>query len=426
MMQASFRLAGIVIPLLLVIFSGGCNQAPPAGQEKKPAEVVVTTPITGQVVDFEEFTGRTDALKTVEIRARVSGFIMTAPFKEGDLVKEGDLLFQIDPRTYQATFNQADARLKQAVADRDLQEKNTIRVRRLIEGQVISQEDYDTTVATLEKSKATVGSIEADRDMAQLYLEFTQVTAPLTGRISRRLVDPGNLVVADNTPLTVIVADSTLYVYFDVDERTYLDLVGKASPDRGSWFKGLQFPVVMRLANEEEFTHKGTIDFIDNRVNAATGTIRMRGVFDNASGILRPGLFVRIRLPIGKPYEAILISGEALLSDQGRKFIYIVNDKNEVVYRQVTPGQEIHGLTVIKNGLSKGERVIVSGMQRVKQGVQVQVKVQEPPEPPASSLVQLLRPQPAMQAAKQPDQDAGKSKEGEIRRQGSGTATGGN
>jgi RND family efflux transporter MFP subunit len=399
--------AGISVALLAAVLAAGCNHAPPAGQDKKAVEVVATTPITGEVADYEDFTGRLEALMTVDIRARATGFVMTAPFKEGDLVKEGDLLFLIDPRTYQATLNQAEANLKQAAADRNLQEKNSSRARRMIEGRSMSQEDYDTTLATFDKSRATVGAMEAARDMAKLYLEFTRVTAPLSGRISRRFVDPGNLVTADNTILTTIVSGDSMYAYFDVDERTYLDLMDTASPGAGSWLAGLQFPVLMRLANQEEFKYKGTINFIDNRVNAATGTIRMRGVFDNPSGILKPGLFVRIRLPIGKPYEATLISAEALLSDQGRKYVYVVNDNNEVVYRPVTPGQETHGLSVIKKGLSKGERVIVSGMQRVKQGTHVQVKMQEPPQPPPSSLVQLLKSPSTVQAAKQPDKERG-------------------
>jgi RND family efflux transporter MFP subunit len=420
--------AGILIALLAVALAVGCNEAPPAGQEKKTVEVIATTPITSEVADYQDFTGRLDALMSVDIRARVTGFVMTAPFKEGDMVNEGDLLFQIDPRTYQATLNQAEANLKQAVADRNLQEKNSVRARRLVEGRSISQEDYDTTVATFDKSGATVGAMEAARDMARLYLDFTRVTAPLTGRISRRFVDPGNLVMADNTVLTTIVAGDSLYAYFDIDERTYLELMDTASPGGGSWLAGLQFPVLMRLANQEEFKDRGTINFIDNRVNATTGTIRVRGVFDNASGILKPGLFVRIRLPIGKPYEATLISSEALLSDQGRKYVYIVNDHNEVVYRPVTPGQETHGLAVIKKGLSRGDRVIVSGMQRVKQGAQVQVKMREPPKPPASSLVQLFKSQPTVQVEKQPDKANGGKETGrktETRKEAAGAIPGG-
>jgi multidrug efflux system membrane fusion protein len=401
------RVAGIAL-LAGVVSLGmvaGCNQGPPAAPQKKAPEVVVTTPITAEVADYQDFTGRLDALKTVEIRARVSGFVMSAPFKEGDLVHEGDLLFQIDPRTYQATYDQTKANVAQAIADRNLQEKNTYRAKRMIESRSIAQEDYDTTLATYEKSKATVGSVEAARDIAKLYLDFTHVTAPLSGRISRRLVDPGNLIIADTTPLTTIVSDNPLYAYFDVDERTYLELMESTDSKQSSWLSGAQFPVMMRLANEEEFTHKGNVNFIDNRVNATTGTIRMRGVFENPAGVLKAGLFVRIRLPIGKPYQGIMISGEALQSDQGKKYVFIVNKDNKVKYRQVTVGQEINGLSVIKKGLSPGDRVIISGMQRVRAEMEVQVKNQPPPKAPGMPLVALLRMEVSPQAAKNADTD---------------------
>ena len=412
--------------LLALILVAGCDQTRPAAQNKKPIEVVVTTPITSEVADYQDFTGRLDALKTVDIRARVSGFVMTAPFKEGDVVHEGDLLFQIDERTYRATYNQAEANLRQAIADRNLQEKNTYRAKRMIEGRSMSMEDYDTTLATYEKSKATVGSMEAARDMAKLYLDFTKVTAPLSGRISRRLVDPGNLIVADNTMLTTIVADNTLYAYFDVDERTYLDLMGTTAPGQASWLAGLQFPVMMRLANEEDFTRTGTVNFVDNRVSANSGTIRMRGLFENPTGVLKPGLFVRIRLPIGTPYKAVLIPDEALLSDQGRKYVYVVNNKNEVVYRPVSLGQEIQGLRVIKKGLSMGEKVIVSGMQRVRQGAEVSTKDQKPPKAPPSPLARLLTSAFPSQAAKKPDKEAGGQGEKETKKEGPGSAQAGN
>jgi multidrug efflux system membrane fusion protein len=387
--SSSITTRGLLL-LLALLATTGCNEAARPQEAKKAIEVIATTPITDEVTDFQDFTGRLDALKTVDIRARVSGFVMTAPFKEGDVVHEGDLLFQIDRRTYEASFNQAEANVKQAIAERNLMDKNTIRARKMIEGRSLSQEDYDTTVANLEKSKATVGSMEAARDMAKLYLDFTRVTAPLTGRVSRRLVDPGNLVTADSTILTTIVADDTLYAYFDVDERTYLDLLETASPGASSLRTELKFPVLMRMANEEKFARTGTINFIDNRVNANSGTIRMRAVFDNTGSLLKPGLFVRIRLPIGHPYNAVLIPDEALMSDQGRKYVYVVNEKNEVKYCSVEPGQEIQSLRVIKKGLNLGDRVIISGMQRVKQNATVKVEMRDPPKPPGSSLGRLL------------------------------------
>jgi RND family efflux transporter MFP subunit len=375
----------VLAPFAAILLSG-CSQPAPASHEKKAVEVVVTTPHKDMVTDYQDFTGRLDALKTVDIRARVSGFITQAPFKEGDFVHEGDLLFEIDRRPYQANLNQAEANLRQAEADRNLQEKQASRAKRLIVSSSIGREEYDTMVATFEKSKATVGSMEAARDLSKLYLDYTRVTAPLSGRISRRNVDPGNLVNADATVLTTIVSDTPLYAYFDVDERTYLDLVALAKKGGSSWLGKLEFPVQMQLANETTFSHSGTINFIDNRVNATTGTIRMRGVFDNVDGQLKPGLFVRIRLPIGSPYQAVIVPDETLLSDQGKKYVYVVDEKDQVVYRPVTPGQEIKGMRVIKQGLSGDERVILSGMQRVRPGAQVQIKA--PGNAPSASAHQ--------------------------------------
>jgi RND family efflux transporter MFP subunit len=288
-------------------------------------------------------------------------------------------------------LDQAEANVKVAIADRNLQLRNSQRAQKMIQSQSIAREDYDTMMATEEKARANVGAAEAARDLAKLNLEYTRVIAPLSGRISRRFVDPGNLINADTTILTTIVSDRQLYAYFDVDERTYLDLLASAKQGQSSWLAGLQFPVLMSLANEgNKFTHVGKVNFIDNRVNATTGTIRMRGVFDNSAGLLKSGLFVRIRLPIGNPYQTLLIAAEALQSDQGRSYVYVIDDQNVVNYRPVKVGQELEGLRVIKEGLADGERVIVSGMQRVRPGSEVEVKLQPPPKAPQSPLVQLL------------------------------------
>jgi RND family efflux transporter MFP subunit len=389
--------SGAILAILLV---AGCDSTPPP-QAAKKVKVVVTEPISDTVMDYQDFTGRLEAVKTVEIRARVSGYATEIPFKEGDEVEEGQLLFQIDPRPYKADLNLAEANFKVAVADRKLMENNATRAKQLIATNGISREDYDTAMASLEKSGASVGAAEAARERAKLYLDYTRVTAPLSGRISRRFVDPGNLVNADNTMLTTIVTEKPMFAYFDVDERTYLDLLATIAPGQKTWIDGLKLPVLMRLANEPDFRKDrvGVVDFVDNRVIATTGTVRMRGVFDNPSGMLKAGLFVRIRLPIGSPYESILIPDEAIQSDQERKYVWIVNSSNEVEYRSVKLGQAIQELRAIKasdpgkegkEGLAKGERVIVSGMQRVRKGIQVDATMQPPPAPPGSPLVRLL------------------------------------
>jgi RND family efflux transporter MFP subunit len=394
--------------VLVATLASGCGSGQATEKKNKPLEVTVTSPITDEVTDYQDFTGRLSAVKSVDIRPRVSGYVTKAEFKEGDLVKEGDVLFVIDPSTYKADLNQARANLKLAEAERNVMERNAGRAQRLIGRSAVAQEDYETIMATLEKDRATVDAMEASRDRAKLYVDWTTVKAPISGRVSRRLVDPGNLVNADNTILTTIVTENPQYAYFDVDERTYLNLVGSRSSASPEWLTSLHFPVLMRLSNEDDFTHLGTVDFIDNQVSATTGTIRMRGVFQNPKGLLRAGLFARIRLPLGTPYKAILVSDEALQSDQGRKFVYVVkpgkNKQGETVhvveYRRVIPGQAVGGLRVIKapekgkegkEGLSEGEQVIVIGQQRVRPEMEVTVKKQPPPERPEPPFGKLLR-----------------------------------
>jgi RND family efflux transporter MFP subunit len=373
----------------LLLWAAGCGSAPKPGSGDKSIDVETAQPVTGQVVDFEEFTGRLDALKTTDIRARVSGYVTDAPFKEGDEVHEGDLLFKIDPQTYEADLNQAEANLKLAEADSRLQQKIANRNQMLDKTQSVSREEYETAAATAEKAKATVKSMEAVRNRAKLYVGWTKVTAPWTGRISRRLVDPGNLVNADNTVLTTMVTDDPLYAYFDVDERTYLNLM-ETHASKATSLGNSDSPVVFRLANESDFSRIATVNFIDNRVNAATGTIRMRGIFNNETKTLKSGLFVRIRLPIGVPYQAILVRDEAVLSDQGRKYVFVVDEHNKVVYRPVTIGQETGGWRVVKEGVKLDDKVIIAGMQRVREGSLVRPTEKQPPKPSESRLVQLL------------------------------------
>jgi RND family efflux transporter MFP subunit len=398
------RRLGFVAALLATILAAGCHRADNS-RGPKTVEVVVTTPIVDEVTDYQDFTGRLEALKTVDVRPRVSGYVQKihlgegGQIREGEFVHKGEPLFEIDPETYQADLDLAEANLRQAEAERALQMKNCARGRQLIGSGSISKEEFDQVLANRDKAVATVGSMKAARDRAKLYLGFTHVTAPIDGRVSRRQVDPGNLVNADTTILTTIVTENPVYAYFDVDERTYLELGAVTSARSTSWFSALKFPVLMRVANEDEFTQKGEVNFLDNRLNANTGTVRMRGVFQNPRGILKSGLFVRIRLPLGIPYKTLLIPDEAILSDQGKKYVYVVNDKDEVEYRSVSLGQAIQGLRAIKaaqkgnegkEGLLAGDRVIVSGMQRVRAKLHVEVKMQEPPKAPKSSLTKLL------------------------------------
>lgn len=413
---------GLLAALLATAAAVGCKGAPMA-KKSKTVEVVVAKPVVGEITDFQDFTGRMDALKSVDIRPRVSGYITDAPFVEGDLVKEGDTLFQIDKRPYEHDLHQAEANLKQAEADAVLQNRRAQRGLTLVRSNsnAITVEDYDQLVAARDKAIATVGSMRAALDRAKLNLEFTKVVAPplrdddgkpLVGRVSRRMVDPGNLVNADQSILTSLVSIDPMYAYFDVDERTYLELAEITGNRSNSWFSVERFPVLMRLANEEKFRQKGYVNFLDNRLNANTGTVRMRGVFTNPNGVLKSGLFVRIRLPKGEPQKMLLIPSEAVLSDQGRKYVYVLRkdkDSSEVgetvKYLNVRLGQSLGGLHAVisekedekeddpKNPdqLKSYDKIIVSGMQRVKADVVVQIKEEQTREAPQSPLTKILR-----------------------------------
>jgi RND family efflux transporter MFP subunit len=382
---------------ILVVALSGCGNGQPAKVAKNP-RVVVTKPVVATVMDYQDFTGRLEAVKTVDIRSRVSGYVTQVPFKEGDIVTQGDLLFQIDVRPYHADWNQAEANLKVAIADRDLQNRNAERAKNLLPAKAISYEEYETILAAKEKSVATVGAMEAARDRAKLYVDYTRVIAPVTGRVSRRYVDPGNLINADSTVLTTIVTQDPMYAYFDVDERTYLELLDSVAPGQSSWDEKRKPPVMMKLAKAGDFDIVGIVDFVDNRVVSTSGTVKMRGVVANTGGMLKAGLFVRIRLPIGAPYPALVVPDEAILSDQERKYVWVVNSKNEVEYRSVRLGQAIHDLRALrpaekgmegKDGLTLGDQIIVSGMQRVRKGMIVDPQIQAPPPPPDMPLVAL-------------------------------------
>jgi RND family efflux transporter MFP subunit len=438
---------GILAAALVVSAAVGCKGAPMA-KKSKTVEVVVAQPVVGEITDYQDFTGRMDALKTVDIRPRVSGYIVEAPFVEGDLVKEGQTLFQIDPQPYDHDLHQAEANLKQAEADVVLQNKRAARGLQLVRSNsgAITPEDYDQLIAARDKSIATVGAMKAALERARLNRKWTSVVAPplrdddgnaLVGRISRRMVDPGNLVNADQTILTTLVSVDPMYAYFDVDERTYLELAEITGKGSNSFFSTLRFPVLMRLSTEEEFKQRGYVNFLDNRLNGNTGTVRMRGVFANPNGVLKSGLFVRIRLPKGEPHKSLLIPSEAVLSDQGRKYIYVLRKSkdsseagNTVKYLNVTLGQTIGGLQAIardkdeddpKNSeqLKSYDRVIVSGMQRVRPNAVVEIKEEQKREAPKSSLTTILRENHETAASPKSSPSAPKLKD--MERVGSGS-----
>jgi RND family efflux transporter MFP subunit len=352
----------------------GCDRqvAPAAAMSPgamPPPEVRVSLPVVREVTDYEDFTGRTDAKLTVEVRARVTGYLSKINFKDGCEVKEGDVLFEIDPGPYQADFDRALANLVLAEAHQKRLDSDYQRATSLLPRNAISREEFDKIAGDRAEAAASTGVAKAARDLAELNLKYTRVIAPIAGRISRRMMDPGNMVKADETTLTTIVSQDPMYAYFDVDERTLLR----------THHIGVGGKVLMGLSCEDCFPHEGTIDFVDNRVDSSTGTLRVRGVFANPKRELSPGLFVRIRMPLGKPYKPMLVAEQAIATDQGQKFVYVVGSDNKVSYRPVQIGRLHEGLRVITGGIGAKDRVIVSGVQRVRPNIEVKPQLEEMP-----------------------------------------------
>ena len=378
----------IVLPLLLglPISMAGC--ARPPSQDLPPVPVTVSLPIERDVTDYADFTARTAAVDSVEVRAHVWGYLDKVNFKEGAMVTKGDVLFELDARPYQALLNQAKAKVSQDEAQLSFDEAEYQRYLKLASTGAASRSEVDKASAARGVDIANIAADKAVVASRQLDLEYTKVIAPVSGRVSRYVVTVGNLIQSGDqnggTLLTTIVSVDPMYAYFDVDEHTVLRVrqmvrEGKADSPRDGGF-----PVWLGLANEDGHPHPGTIDFVDNQVNPKTGTMRLRGVFPNKNQVLAPGLFGRVRVPIGRAHKALLVSERALDTDQGQKILYIVNEKDEVVSRPVQVGALQDGLREITDGLKPGERVIVNGLQQVRPGVTVEPKLVDMPVPLAA------------------------------------------
>ncbi len=359
----------------------GCAPAPSGGPAAAPAPVAVSRPVERDVTDYADFTGRVAAVDSVEVRARVWGYLDKVNFKEGALVKKGDVLFELDPRPYQALLDQAKAK----VAQDEAQLKNDdAEYRRNVAANVgVSRSDLEKSAAARDVDVANVAADKAAVAARQLDVEYAKITAPVSGRVSRYVVTVGNLIQSGDqvggTLLTTIVSVDPMYAYFDVDEGTVQHVSQLTHEGKAKSAGDNEWPVSLGLAAEEGFPHQGTINFVDNQVNPKTGTLRVRGVFPNKDQSLSPGFFARIRLPVGPLHRALLVSDRALDNDQGQKVLYVVNDKNEVVSRPVRLGALHDGLREITDGLKPGERVIVNGLQQVRPGVTVEPKLVDMP-----------------------------------------------
>ncbi|HLJ88699.1 MAG TPA: efflux RND transporter periplasmic adaptor subunit [Candidatus Angelobacter sp.] len=349
----------------------GCSSAAQSQQQpQSPPAVNVSEVVCRQFEETDEFTGRLGAVNTVEVRPRVSGYLESVHFKEGAIVQRGDLLFQIDPRPFQAEVDRLRGELAQAKAQLARAQSDFQRAERLHNNNGMSAEEYDRRASARGEAEAHIASTEGALRGAELNLEFTRITAPITGRVSRADVTEGNLVAAGPAqvrPLTVLVSLDPIYAYFDADEQTYLKYA-RVAGHTGSRSREIRSKVLLGLADEESFPHTGTLDFVDNQVSSTTGTIRVRARFANADLALTPGLFARVKLQGGGSYHGCLVKDEAISTDLNQKFVLALGKNNAAEYRVVKLGPMLDGLRVIRDGLHEGDVIVVSGLQRVRPG----------------------------------------------------------
>lgn len=369
----------IFFSLLSCFLFTGCGGAKKPGPPPPPPVTVIKA-LQKEVTEWDEYQGRLAAVDEVEIRAQVSGYLQSIHFKDGQIVRKGDLLFVIDPRPYQAVLDRAAAQVKQAQAGLALADVNLKRTQELATKNAIASQEVDDQRSKQLQAAAAVQVAQAEASAAKLNLDFTQIAAPVSGRINRHVVSEGNLIsggAASSTLLTTIVSLDPIHAYFDADEQAYLKYtrLDKSGERRSS--RDVANPVKLGLADEEGFPHEGRMDFVENRIDVNTATIQGRALFDNHDSVLTPGQFVRLQLLGSPPHQAILIPDQAIVSDQSQKFVWIVGDDSKVEYRTVTPGPPIDGLRIVREGVKQDERVIVLGLQSARPGIAV--KAEEAP-----------------------------------------------
>lgn len=372
MMSVSRNCAALLTGVFAVLSVGGYSlwnsqsfasvaQVQPA----PPATAVDVAAVLGRaIIDWQDYSGRLEAIDKVDIRPLVSGTLMNVHFKDGSLVKKGDLLFTIDPRPYAADVNHATAQLAAARARVAFTSSELVRAKRLLADNAIATRDFESKRHDASEASATAQAAQATLDAATLKLSYTEIVAPVAGRVSRAEMTVGNVVAAgaSSMPLTTLVSVSQMYAAFDVDESTYLQHVSPAQA------RDTAVPVQLGLANEEGYPREGVIQSIDNRINPTSGTIRIRAVFNNTEGSLVPGMYARIRLGSTEAHPAVLIEERAIGTDQDKRYVLVVDDQGRTAYRQVTLGTNQGKLRVVTEGLEPGERIVVNGLQRVRPG----------------------------------------------------------
>ncbi|HZP11550.1 MAG TPA: efflux RND transporter periplasmic adaptor subunit [Nevskiaceae bacterium] len=373
----TLSLAGLSVAAALVLAACSDSHAKAAAAAPAAPEVSVAEVVARDVTQWDEFTGRVEAVESVDVRPRVSGYIDQVNFAEGKEVRKGDVLFVIDQRPYRADLASAEAVLARARSEAELTRSQVARAEKLLESHAISKEEYDQRVAASTQATASVRAAEAAVTTSKLNLEWTEVRSPIDGRAGRALITAGNLVTTQPASLlTTVVSLDPVYVYFQGDEQTYLRYNQMARDGSRPSSRDARNPVQVGLSNESGFPHQGYVDFVDNQVDAATGTIRARAVLDNKDRIFTPGLFARVKLLGSSKYSALLIDEKAVLTDQDRKYVYVLGADDKAERRDVKLGRASDGLVVVADGLKPGDRVIVNGVQKVFfPGMQVKPQV---------------------------------------------------
>ncbi|MEM9171958.1 MAG: efflux RND transporter periplasmic adaptor subunit [Pseudomonadota bacterium] len=350
---------------LAVALTAGCGGGGPPGGELPPVPVDVAEVVVRNVTEWDEFSGRIEAVERVDVRPRVTGYLDAVHFDDGAIVAAGDLLFSIDTREYEAARRLASANRTRAQTRVKLAEQEMTRGEKLLAAKAISAEEFDSRTSELEQAKADLSSAEAELAQARLNLEFTQLRAPIDGRVGKAQVRPGNLVAAGESLLTTIVSIDPVHVLFEGDERVYLKYQAQAAAGARPSSRNAANPVQVGLASDSDYPYAGSMDFVDNVIDPATGTIQGRAVLPNPDGLLIPGLFARVRLLGSAEFEAILVNDMAILTDQDRQYVYVIDQDNRAQRRDVILGRKVDGLRIIESGLSAGERIVVNGVRKI-------------------------------------------------------------
>jgi multidrug efflux system membrane fusion protein len=358
-----------------IVALSACARPSAQPADPPPPKVTVAQVVSREVTEWDEVTGRLEAVNTVAIRPRVSGLVAAVRFEEGAIVRRGDLLFQIDPRPFEAEADRLRAELARARATVQRATSELQRAGRLASENAMSHEEQERRAGFAQESAAQVSAVEAALRASELNLEFTQVTSPIDGRVGRAIVTPGNLVSSgpgEATLLTTVVSLDPIYASFDADEHTLLSQLDLTGGTTRAHAGASGLPIRLALASDREFQREGKLNFLDNQIDPATGTIRGRAVFRNPDRSLMPGLFVRLKLPGRRAYQGLLIQDRAVGTDLDKRFVFVVSAEHTIQYRDVALGPIVDGLRVVRSGLSPGDGVVVSGLQRVRPGMKVE------------------------------------------------------